>query len=269
MTEPHVRLMPESGGAPHRLGRHAFHDPRSLAYAAPLLPRSAIVSKRWTRRAAIMDQGDTGSCTGNAAASWVATDNAARVGLTAVPTGPVDESFARDLYHRATLLDSYDGTWEPDDTGSDGLSAAKALKQVGLCSGYTHAFSLQALESALQSGPVMVGIPWYNTMFRPEADGRIVVDTGSGLAGGHELLVDQLDVQAGRVWVQNSWGASWGVAGRAWFRRQDLADLLADDGDVTVPAAPVVPDPLAPRPFSWPSPLAWLGWLWRALRGRT
>jgi hypothetical protein len=268
MTEPTTRILPESGGAPHRLGRHVFHDPKSLRYAAPVLPRSAIVSKRWTRRAAIMDQADTGACTGNAAASWVGTDNAARMGFTAVSAGPVDETFARDLYHRATLLDGFDGTWPPDDTGSDGTSACKALQQVGLCGTYTHAFSLQALESALQTGPALIGISWYNSMFTPDTDGRIVVDTGSGLAGGHELLADELDVEAGRVWAANSWGSSWGFAGRGWFRLAELGDLLADDGDVTIPAVPAPVVPPGPRPFPWSSPLAWPGWLWRALHGQ-
>lgn len=269
MTEPHTRILAESGGAPHRLGRHVHHDPRSLRFAAPVLPRAAIRSVRWKRRAAILDQGDTGSCTGNAAASWVGTDNTARMGLSSVTSGPVDESFARDLYHRATILDGFDGTWPPDDTGSDGLSAAKALQQLGLCGAYTHAFTMQALESALQTGPVMIGIGWYNTMFTPAPDGRIIVDTGSGLAGGHELLADELDVEQGRVWVANSWGSSWGQAGRAWFARQDLADLLADDGDVTIPAVPAGPNPQpGPRPFPWPFPLRWLAWLLRALRGQ-
>lgn len=270
MTEPH-RLL-EEPDAPRRLGRHVQHDPRSLRYAAPVLPRSAIQSKRWTRRAAVWDQGQLGSCTGNAAAGWVGTDNSSRMGLVETGGRPVDEAFARDVvYHLATTLDEFPDQWPTVDTGSSGLGAAKALRSLGLCSSYTHAFSLQALETALQSGPVLVGIPWYNSMFTPGPDGVVPVDASSGLAGGHELCVDELDLERGVVGFTNSWGTGWGEGGRGYFRLEDLAALLADDGDVTVPAAPAQPTPPGPgpRPFSWLSPLrSLIRWL-RGLLGRT
>lgn len=267
MTESgEIRLerLGERSRNPHRLGRHVQHDPQSLRYAAPLLPRSAIESRRWTRRAAVLDQGDLGSCTGNAAAGWVGTDNAVRIGLVEFGGRAVDETFAVDLYHRATTLDEFDGAYPPEDTGSSGLGAAKALQQLGLSPSYQHAFSLQAMETALQTGPVLVGIPWYNSMFTPGPDGIVPVDESSGLAGGHELCIDELDVEHDRVGFTQSWGVSWGKGGRGYFRRADMGRLLAADGDVTVPAAVAAPTPPGPgpRPFSWLSPLrsliAWL-----------
>lgn len=252
MTQPgDIRLerLGERSRSPHRLGRSIEHDPRSLRFAAPVLPRSAIESRHWTRRAAVLDQGDLGSCTGNAAAGWVGTDNAARMGLVEYGGRAVDETFAVDLYHRATTLDEFDGTYPPEDTGSSGLGAAKALEQVGLCAAYTHAFSLQALETALQTGPVLVGIPWYTSMFAPGADGVVPVDESSGLAGGHELCVDELDTVNGLVGFTNSWGVGWGSSGRGFFKLADMARLLAADGDCTVPAATAVPPaPPAPGP---------------------
>lgn len=272
MTQPGIRQLPEAPDAPHRLGRHVFHDPRSLAYAAPLLPRSAIRSVRWTRRAAVWDQGELGSCCGQAAAGWVGTDNSSRIGLVKIGGRAVDETFAVDLYHRATELDEFPGTYPPADTGSSGLAAAKALQQIGQCSSYAHAFSLQALETALQSGPILVGIAWYNSMFAPGPGGVVPVDESSGLAGGHELCVDELDVDRGLVGFTNSWGSGWGEAGRGFFRYSDLARLLADQGDVTVPAAAVTPGPPpGPLPFP-PSRWSWipalLRWLRHALTGR-
>jgi hypothetical protein len=273
VTQPGgVRLerLGERPGNPHRLGRHVAHDPRSLRYAAPALPRSAIVSQRWTRRAAVLDQGDLGSCTGNAAAGWVGTDNASRIGLVEVGGWVVDEAFAVDLYHRATTLDEFDGVYPPEDSGSSGLGAVKALQQIGMAASNTHAFSLQALESALQSGPVLVGIPWYDSMFTSAPDGVVPVDDSSGLAGGHELCVDELDLERGLVGFTNSWGTDWGEGGRGYFRLADLAALLASDGDVTMPAALAVPGPVppGPRPFP-PSRSFWirrlLGWLRRVL----
>jgi hypothetical protein len=65
-----------------RLGRHVQHDPRSLRYAHGVLPKTAIKTVDWTRRAPIFDQGQLGSCTGNAAAGLLGTDSATRPGLT-------------------------------------------------------------------------------------------------------------------------------------------------------------------------------------------
>jgi hypothetical protein len=257
--------LPPSPDAPHGLGRHVHHDPRSLEFAAPVLPRVALESHRWTRRAPVFDQGQTSSCVGNAAAGWIVTDNATRPGLTAVAGRVVDESYALEVaYHLATELDDFPGEYPPDDEGSSGLGAAKALKSLGLCSSYTHAFTVQALETALQSGPVLVGVTWYNSMFSPDADGVVPVDVSSGQAGGHELCVDELDLERGWVGFTNSWGVGWGSSGRGFFRFEDLASLLRDDGDCVIPAAPVAP---GPPPF--PSRSSWirrlLRWLARVL----
>lgn len=240
----------EAPGNPYRLGRHVRHDSRSAAYAIAGTPTSTLVSKRWTRRIPVLDQGDLGSCTGNAAAGWLGTDDATRQGLTEYGGNPIDEAFAVELYGEATQLDSYQGTYPPDDTGSDGLSVAKALVQFDVATGYQHAFSLQAALTALSTlGPVMFGVNWYEDMFDPAADGRLHI-TGS-LAGGHEFVVDEIDVTNQRVWLTNSWGSGWGVQGRAYLTWADATKLLGQQGDVTVPtpvSAPVPPQPTPPSP---------------------
>jgi hypothetical protein len=229
-----------------RLGRHVNHDPRSLRYPHPVLPRSAIASQHWTRRCPVLDQGDLGSCTGQAAAGWIGTDNTIRQGRA-----DVTEDLAVQLYEAATRLDSFDGEYPPTDSGSDGVSVTKALQRAGYVTAYTHGFSLRALDTALQVGPALIGIPWYQSQFDPASDGRIRVDTTSGLAGGHELIVDQVVATTAGVvtqyWVTNSWSQDWGVGGRGYFTAADLATLLADDGDVTVPAALTAPGP-SPAP---------------------
>lgn len=238
----YMRRLPLGGGPHPMLGRHVEHDPRSLRYAHGVMPRSALQPVQWTRRCAVLDQGQRSSCTGNAAAGWIGTDNAVRQGSRAV-----DEDLAVRLYERATELDEFDGTFPPDDSGSSGIAAAKALQQAGFCSGYTHAFLLPAVATALQSGPVMVGTAWYNSMFDPGSDGRIPVRASTGVAGGHEYLIDGFDPDPTApddvYWMTNSWGTSWGQQGRAWLTGADLATLLADDGDVTVPTPVTVPAP--------------------------
>jgi hypothetical protein len=242
-----------------RLGRHIEHDPRSLRYAHGVLPKTAIKSVSWTRRIPILDQGNLGSCVGNAATGLLGTDSAGRTAtpnITISAAGAaashslftagehaLDETFAVALYSLATILDGVSGQYPPTDTGSTGIGAAKALKALGLAGAYTHAFSIAALNSALQTGPVLIGINWYNSMFDPKADGQIVVDTASGLAGGHELELTAFDASVGEYEVPNSWAQSWGKDGCGYFTTAALTELLSLQGDITVPALTAAPGP--------------------------
>lgn len=240
------------------LGRRVEHDPRSLAYAHGVLPKTAIKSVDWTRRAAIFDQGSRSSCTGNAAAGLLCTDFNRRLGLTSVSIDghvyPVDEDLAVKVYSLATQLDQFEGAYPPDDTGSSGIGAAKALKKLGLATGYTHAFSLDALKSALQSGPVMVGTVWLESMFDVRSNtGYVIVDRKSAVAGGHEYVLSSYDAFALAFRIDNSWSESWGVRGSAWITEADMQWLLSQQGDVTIPVWATVPTPPpAPTPATDP-----------------
>lgn len=234
-----------------RLGRNIKHDSRSLLYKAPESDLSTLKSVRHQRNIPVLDQGDLGSCTGNAgtgclgtAAFWETTNT-----ILSPTDANMDEQFAIKLYSDATKADNYQGDYPPDDTGSDGLSIAKVLKSRGLISGYTHATSLNAAITALATQPVIVGIDWYNDMFNPDADGR-VHPTG-GVAGGHEIVFDELDVENQRLWFTNSWGTSWGVDGRAYLTYDDFNKLMKRDGDVTVFTPITAP---APQPTPTPTP---------------
>ncbi|PBC80104.1 hypothetical protein BX265_4940 [Streptomyces sp. TLI_235] len=250
---------------PITYGRLEHHDPRSRAYPCAALPGVALRSVTWTRRIPILDQGSIGSCTGNAATGWLATDSTGRtatdtVTITAAGAAAshgrfadgahrLDENFALGLYSLATRLDGLPGTYPPEDTGSSGLGVAKALKALGLASSYGHAFSEPAMATVLQRRPVIIGIPWLNSMETPGQDGRIPVVPSSGVAGGHEVEVTALDVEAGRYWITNSWGSGWGIDGRGWVPRTAMAWLLAQGGDVTVPVrtrSVPVPGPRGP-----------------------
>ena len=258
------QFLHEQHTRPYRLGRHVEHDPRSLAYAHGVLPQSAIKSVEWTRRIPILDQGDSGSCTGQAGTGVLGTDSAGRTASTTVTISAegeanshaiftrgintLDEDFAVKLYELATRLDGVSGQYPPTDTGSTGIGVAKALKALGLANGYTHAFSLAALNSALQSGPVMIGITWFNSMFDPKNDGQIIVDPSSGVAGGHELELNAFDAMTGEYQVPNSWNTTWGKGGYGYFTTAALTALLRDQGDVTVPSLVPTPEPTPDDP---------------------
>jgi C1A family cysteine protease len=206
----------------YALGRVVQHDPRSLAFPAALASALKTVTHR--HYGPVLDQGQVGSCTGNAAAQ----------SLNTVPLRHgrrlLTEIDAQDLYHEATVLDGYPGTWPPDDTGSSGLAVAKASQQAGWVTGYTHAFGLDQCLAALVLAPVIVGTNWHEDMFNPDAAGY-VHPTGA-IAGGHEYTLLGINVKLQRVTMLNSWSASWGRNGRAYITFDDLGALLADSGDV-------------------------------------
>lgn len=258
---------------PHPLGRRVQHDPRSLGYAHGVLPRSAIHSVRWARRADIFDQGQLGSCVGNAAAGLVGSDSHLRTGsrqITVTAAGAaashgcfkaglqlVNEPFAINTYSLATALDEFPDGYPPTDTGSSGIGAAKALQAIGLITGYTHAFSIDALQSALQSGPVLWGTVWLNSMFDTDAAGFLIVDRTSGEAGGHELCITGYEVDTGVYKVANSWGTGWGVGGYCFVTLGDMAWLLAQSGDITVPVWATPAPPVISDQVYWNQSKAW------------
>lgn len=250
---------------PFPLGRVQHHDPRNVEYAIGERPSWAVKSASWERRVPIFDQGQLGSCVGNAAAGWVATDNADRSGLQrvvvsdsvtltgsgsfdgnyrATTTVPVDEALAVRAYSLATTLDAFSGAYPPDDTGTDGPSGAKALTRLGLAGTYKHAFSISALQSALQKGPVMWGTVWYNSMFDLDASNYLVVKPSSGEAGGHEPLIVAWDKTTDVYKVANSWATTWGEDGYFYVKAPDMKTLASKGGDFTQPVSvPAPPDP--------------------------
>jgi hypothetical protein len=157
VTEP-IALRP--------LGRIVRHDPRSLQYLVPetTTPQSA----KWERKIPVLDQGNLGSCTGNATVGVLGTEPFWDT-LTVTEQQSMDENEAVKVYSLATQLDDVSGTYPPDDTGSSGLGAAQAAKKLGLISGYMHITSVAAAQQAIQSGPFITGVNWYEGFDTPDA----------------------------------------------------------------------------------------------------
>lgn len=248
------------GSAPFVLGRRVHHDPRNLRYPCGVLPLRAIKSVDWKRQVPIFDQGQTGSCTFNAAAGCYATDSVGRTGTNLARVAHADsfsvfspgdyvvqeEPFVRLGYTLTTKIDPFPGDYPSQDTGSDGPSAAMALVLLGLADHYNHAFSVDALKSALQLGPVMWGTVWFWSMFDLDSSNHLVVDPSSGEAGGHEMEISGYDVTTDTYKVPNSWGEGFGDHGYLYVKGPDMSYLLSRDGDVTQPVWPLPPVP--PKP---------------------
>lgn len=212
---------------PFPLGRklEPNHDPRSLNFPAPA---AAVITKQWTHYGPILDQGQVGSCTGNAMAQSL---NTAPLHRARQPY--LTEADAVSLYSLATQLDAYQGTYPPTDSGSDGLSVAKAAQQQGRITQYSHAFGLDHALEALMTGPVLLGTPWFAAMFQPDSKG-FVKPTGA-LAGGHEYALVGVNVAAKYVTCLNSWSSSWGLSGFFRMTFDTLNTLLAQNGDAVLP----------------------------------
>lgn len=256
------------------LGRHLVLDPRSLAYRRAY-DGQPLRATAWEPRLPVLDQrnliaqgihtsslGDVadvdalGSCTGNAATALLSVildkDRAAAAGLDTRDAAAA-ERFAIDLYAHATTLDRWHQyTWPTTDCGSSGLGIAKALRARGLISQYGHATTAEELCTLLQTGPVLMGMPWYAQFSDPDRDGFIDAVPGwlsSPLEGGHEVCLTALEsvVFDGDLLLpehtvlrfRNSWGRSWGDRGDGRLRLttylalRDQIDLVQPRRDHT------------------------------------
>lgn len=234
------------------LGRHRVLDPRSLAYRRPYSGET-IRTVEWAPRVPVLDQQGLlgqgirtsemfqgvddldalGSCTANAATALLSVllthDACAAVGLDTTDAVAA-ERWAIGLYADATKADEWlDYTWPSADCGSSGLGVAKALRGRGLIDQYGHATNAEELCALLQTGPVLMGMPWYDAFFSPVSSTALLDEIPdwqqSPVAGGHEVLITALESVAEIegdvsykhtvIRFQNSWTKSWGDNGSA------------------------------------------------------
>lgn len=250
MFQTVTRRIPETIVEGKRLGRHVNHDERSNQY---LIPEGTPTTVLWQRLIGVLDQGDVGSCTGNAATGHIGTTPTDDAGVKA--TGVVlDENEALALYSAAEVIDG-DGPYPPNDNGSSGLSVAQAAKNAGLIAGYTHALTVAAAHTAIQAGPFIVGSDWYTGMDTPDASG-VVTATGT-IRGGHEYECIGYDTATDLWHFVNSWGTSYGINGHFFYSSATFATLLADQGDITqfTPLLNPAPTPTPPQPNPTPTPV--------------
>lgn len=231
-----VEFRNERAVAGRRLGWHQHHDPRSRGFAISAHPafdpKAPISARSWKTAHHPLDQGELGSCTGNAC-----------IRMCQEMVGAVlhrgDEKHAVSLYKLATQLDGVPGQYPPDDTGSTTVGVLKAAQQRGYIGSYRWAFSAREFLWALSYlGPCIIGIDWYEGFDTPRPSGELVI--AGNVRGGHELVVDavvpdKLWDGGGYVEGWNSWGPSWGpLGGRYRISWATWLKLAAAGGEVGI-----------------------------------
>ncbi|WP_405187319.1 hypothetical protein OG582_40275 (plasmid) [Streptomyces anulatus] len=266
MPDTYVREYTPAG----HLGRHQVLDPRSLAYRRPY-DGQPLRATAWEPRLPVLDQtrllsqgvhtaeayglesdaDALASCTGNAATALLSillTPEQAHAADLNLSDAAMAQHFAIGLYADATTCDQWsDLAWPDQDVGSSGLGVAKAMRSRGLIDQYGHATTAEELCTLLQTGPVLLGIPWHAEFSEPDLDGFIDADpawAASPLEGGHEVCVTALEAVAlddgtlmpehSILRFRNSHGAAWGDHGDGRLR---LSTYLAirDQADVIQP----------------------------------
>lgn len=209
-----------------RLGRHT--PVRDAAFIARIIPPTVPVTDvTWLRHTPAFDQGQIGSCTGNAAAGCLDTDPLFN------PAHVYEEADAVNFYSQATHFNGTGNFYPPNDTGSSGPASAQALEQDKLISSYTHTIDLETTLGGLMSGPGSLGVPWMTSFDTPLPTGECALTAGATVRGGHEIEAFRVDTENQRVWIWNSWGPTFGINGSFWFSYATLTALFAQSADCT------------------------------------
>jgi hypothetical protein len=210
-----------------KFGRRVEFDERSRGYPVRTLLRGEPRKPRsYTWRVPVhLDQKAEGACVGFA---W-SHELAARP----VEVGGITDATARKVYWAAQKLDPWPGE---EYEGTSVLAGAKAVQALhpGKMLEYRWAFDLNdVLRTVSYFGPVVLGIPWYESMSTPNAGGWVY--PLNHVAGGHAILCHGVNVKEKSVKLWNSWGPQWGINGGCKMTWADLEFLLNQDGEACVP----------------------------------
>jgi hypothetical protein len=227
------------------------HDPQSREHGireliGPKVKRQKVL---WAP-GAILNQGEEGACVPH---GWVgealAEPQPVDFANCKLPEGyPCDpQALAFVLYDWCRKHDEFKGD---DTSGTSVLQGAKGMKLLGLVGSYKWAFGIDdVIDALIAAGPVVLGIPWFDGMYRAPR-GELTVN--GKLVGGHCILAIGYDPRhtfadgtvGPAVLLLNSWGPRWGVGGVAWIKVDALSALLRKRGEACIPLRRTLGRPL-------------------------
>ncbi len=139
------------------------------------------------------------------------------------PPIPITEE---EIYLESRRNDEFSGE---ADEGTSVRAGMETLKRHGLISAYYNGRDWQeSVEYMLTTGPLILGIPWYQQMFDPDANGVITI--GGSIAGGHAIFCYAADWDNKFITLRGSWSTDWGRDGDCLLSFQDFDRLLKDGG---------------------------------------
>lgn len=205
------------------LGRIAHPDPRDhqhlMAERFDVVP---VISRRrpW-KLGQRLDQGQTPRCVGYGSRGGI-------LDASPIMDKPDWGVSADQIYLEANANDEWSPT--PHD-GTSVRAGAKVLQKYNIIGEYVWAFDEPTVRKWVTTrGPVVLGTDWYEGMFNPRKPHYVLELTGS-IAGGHCWFVYWYSALHDWYYMANSWGDSWADKGTAKIMRNDLARLIAQQGE--------------------------------------
>jgi hypothetical protein len=200
-------------------------DPRNGNYPVQaLLAATGTTGKprsySWNMSNLVLDQGQEGACVGFA---WAAEGHAFPKRVPGI-----SDQVARALYKDAQRLDEWKGE---DYSGTSVNAGAKAARARGWIREWRWTKDLEDLAVVVSRfGPAVLDVDWHEGMYgtAEAAPGayRHAVRVSGRQVGRHAILCNGYNLARDEFSLHNSWGPGWGVKGRAWISRPDLAQAL-------------------------------------------
>lgn len=183
----------------------------------------------------VLDQGQEGACVGF---GWMAEVLAKPVQPDEQPTEKFGNDLAQFFYQEAKKLDQWEGE---DYDGTSVLAGAKVMQKYNLIQEYRWCFDIDdIIDAVVLKGPVVIGIPWYESMYRTNNEGLCGVSGEQ--VGGHCITLTGYNpaMKFGRQTIEvfrwrNSWGSDYGDNGSGYIRVSDLRRLFLEGGEACIP----------------------------------
>jgi hypothetical protein len=135
------------------------------------------------------------------------------------------------IYYAAQKVDAWPGE---NYEGTSVLAGAKIVQSMGFLEEYRWAFSENDLALAVgYKGPAVLGTYWYEGMdnYQTDSSGRKWLKPTGNIRGGHCYIAHGYSVPLNGYKIWNSWGAP----SEYWIKSEDMATLLANDGEACIP----------------------------------
>lgn len=201
-----------------------------------VLPSQEKRIRNWSSPV-VTDQGREGACVGHS----VTLDLVTSPRPDPFTTDNFASAYAQGVYKRAQMLDPWAGEAYEGTSVDAGM---KVARERGFIDGWRWMYTAEQVRDAvIAQGPVVLGIWWYQGMYRTRPSG--LVEISGPKVGGHAITIigyhPGMRIR-GEGWNErhevfkwkNSWGRNYGNNGVGYLKFEDLRDLLDDDGEATV-----------------------------------